>query len=122
MEHSCGRPAGVSTGERAYLDILRLQGDYSTMVDYKESIQGTTIFTPMQRNIINNACMHMFIEAVTLSMFFQMASLVSDGHNYGTALPSGMFTYTSHESVDVADLQVFSIIIMFFGYTSMMKP
>lgn len=111
MEHSCGRPAGVTTGETfhetVYLDILRLQGDYSTMVDYKESIQGTTIFTPMQRNIINNACMHMFIEDATLSMFFQMASLVSDGHKrsyYGTALPSGMFTYTSHESVDAGIL------------------
>lgn len=96
MKHSCGRPSGVSTGETfhetEYLDILRLQGDYSTMVDHKESIQGTTIFTPMQSN---NTCMHMFIEEATLSMFFQMASLVSDGHKrsyYGTASLISMYT------------------------------
>ena len=42
---------GVSTeDETMYLDILRLQSNYGTRVDHKESIKGTTLFTPMKRN------------------------------------------------------------------------
>lgn len=54
MEHSWGGPVGVSTmhaEERPYLNILRMQGDYSRVVDDKESIKGATLFTPMQEEI-----------------------------------------------------------------------
>lgn len=44
-------PVGVSTeDETMYLDILRLQSNYATRVDHKESIKGTALFTPMKRN------------------------------------------------------------------------
>ena len=37
--------------ERPYLNILRMQGDYSRVVDDKESIKGATLFTPTQKEI-----------------------------------------------------------------------
>ena len=37
--------------ETTYLDILRLQSNYATCVDDKESIKGATLFTPMQEEI-----------------------------------------------------------------------
>ena len=37
--------------ERAYLNILRMQGDYSRVVDDKESIKEATLFTPTQKEI-----------------------------------------------------------------------
>lgn len=53
MEHSWGWTCRYvyHAEERPYLNILRMQGDYSRVVDDKESIKGATLFTPMQEEI-----------------------------------------------------------------------